>query len=65
MTRYVPSVTVITQADCESVAQMARRMTLDPTDHYPRSFAHWPCDPDVFAPPIAIDCTELERHRES
>lgn len=61
MTRSVPSVTVITQAETDAIAAQARRLTPDLTNYYPRSFEHWPCDPDVFAPPIAIDCAELER----
>lgn len=63
MTKTPATVTVITKADCEYTAQMARRMTLDPTNHYPRSCENWPINPDVFAPPIAIDCVELERRQ--
>jgi hypothetical protein len=63
VTKYVPSVTVITRADTDAIAAAARGRTPDTKDYYPRSFEHWPCDPAVFAPPIAIDCDELDRRQ--
>jgi hypothetical protein len=59
--RLVPVVTAITKADRDAQAATARRMSVDPTDYYPRSFETWPVDPDVFAPPLAIDCADLDR----
>lgn len=61
MTKYVPSVTVITQADTEAQVIAAKRLRLDPTNQYPRSFERWPMDPGVSTPHPPIDCDELER----
>jgi hypothetical protein len=47
----------------DATAAAARRLTPDRTEHYPRAFEHWPINPDVFGPPLAIDCAELDRAR--
>ncbi len=63
MTKTPITVTVITRADTEAQVIAAKRLRLDPTDQYPRSFEHWPMDPGVFTPHPPIDCDELERRQ--
>ncbi len=63
--RFLADLTVVTRADMDATAAMAKRLTPDTTDYYPRSFETWPCDPAVFAPPLAIDCADLDRGRQS
>ncbi len=63
--RFLADLTIVTRADLEAQAVAASRLKPDLTDYYPRSFETWPADPGIFAPPLAIDCADLDRGRVS
>lgn len=56
------AVTVVTRADMERVADMARGIQPDPIDRNPPN-AHWPWEAPALLDAPGIDCSTLDRGR--